>query len=165
MNFALDRIRTHDSCIRGKRLTARPQGPHGREQTTPRLILKYSYLEIISPQRHPPETIWRDQIEKIWTALANRVNSRWFPYANSGVSSLCQMVSGGCLCAEIMSRYFNISLGVVCSLPWGPCGLAVRRLPRMHESWVRIPPKAKFIFHNLLHLWGGMGKIILEKLI
>ena len=26
------------SCIRGKRLTARPQGPHGRERTTPRLI-------------------------------------------------------------------------------------------------------------------------------
>ena len=25
------------SCIRGKRLTARPQGPHGRERTTPRL--------------------------------------------------------------------------------------------------------------------------------
>ena len=26
------------SCIRGKRLTARPQGPHNRERTTPRLI-------------------------------------------------------------------------------------------------------------------------------
>ena len=26
------------SCIRGKRLTARPRGPHGRERTTPRLI-------------------------------------------------------------------------------------------------------------------------------
>ena len=29
------------SCIRGKRLTARSRGPHGREQTTPRLILKH----------------------------------------------------------------------------------------------------------------------------
>ena len=26
------------SSIRGKRLTARPRGPHGRERTTPRLI-------------------------------------------------------------------------------------------------------------------------------
>ena len=44
----------------------------------------------------------------------------------SGVSSLCQMVSGGCLCREILSRYFHISLGVVRSLPYGPRGLAVR---------------------------------------
>ena len=29
-------------------LTARPRGPHGRERTTPRLILKH--LESISPQ-------------------------------------------------------------------------------------------------------------------
>ena len=28
---------------------------------------------------------------------------------------------------------FNISVGVVCSLPWDPCGLAVRRLPQMQE--------------------------------
>ena len=42
--------RTHDSCIRGKRLSARPQGPHGRERTTPRQILKY--VEIIFPQWH-----------------------------------------------------------------------------------------------------------------
>ena len=43
-------------------LTARPRGPHGRERTTPRLILKH--LEIISPQRHPPDTkgkIWFSQ--------------------------------------------------------------------------------------------------------
>ena len=32
------------SCICGKRLTARPRGPHGRERTTSRLILKH--LEI-----------------------------------------------------------------------------------------------------------------------
>ena len=43
------------------------------------------------------------------------------------------MVSGGCLCGEILSRCFNISLGVVRSLLWGPRGLAVRRLPRMQE--------------------------------
>ena len=66
MNFALGGIRTHDSCIRGKRLTARQQGPHGRERTTPRLILKY--LEIIFPQRHPPETIWHweETPDTIW---------------------------------------------------------------------------------------------------
>ena len=34
---------------------------------------------------------------------------------------------------EILSMYFYISLGVVRSLPWGSCGLAVRRLPRMQE--------------------------------
>ena len=44
------------SCIRGKRLTARPQGPHGREQTTPRLIL--NTLKVFSLQRHPPENFW-----------------------------------------------------------------------------------------------------------
>ena len=27
-NFALGRVWTHDSCIRGKRLTARPRGPN-----------------------------------------------------------------------------------------------------------------------------------------
>ena len=66
MNFALGGDRTHGSCIRVKRLSARPQGPHGREQTTPRLILKY--LEIIFPQKHPPETIWHRETtpETIW---------------------------------------------------------------------------------------------------
>ena len=29
------------SCIRGKRLTARPRGPHNRERTTLRIILKH----------------------------------------------------------------------------------------------------------------------------
>ena len=54
------------SCIRGKRVTARPGGPHAREQTTPRLILKH--LESISPQRHPPETIWHreETLDTIW---------------------------------------------------------------------------------------------------
>ena len=42
------------SCIRGKRLTGRPQGPHGKERTTPRL----KYIESISLQWHRPETIW-----------------------------------------------------------------------------------------------------------
>ena len=42
------------SCIRGKRLNARPRGPHGRERTTPRLIWKY--LESIFIQRYPPDT-------------------------------------------------------------------------------------------------------------
>ena len=54
MYFALGGDRTHDSCIRGKRLSDRPQWTHGREQSTLRLILKY--LEIIFPQMHPPET-------------------------------------------------------------------------------------------------------------
>ena len=30
-------------------------------------------------------------------------------------------------------EYFDIFLGVVRSLPWGPRGLAVRHLPRMQE--------------------------------
>ena len=67
---------------------------------------------------------WRHKIEKIWTALANRVNSRRFleslPY--------CQMVSGGCLSGEILSKCFNLSLGVVRSLPWDPCDRAVKTL-------------------------------------
>ena len=44
------------SCIRGKGLPARQQGPHAKEQTTPRLILKY--FENIFLQRPLPETIW-----------------------------------------------------------------------------------------------------------
>ena len=40
MNFALGEIRTHDSCIRGKRLPARPQGPHGRVQSHRGLFCK-----------------------------------------------------------------------------------------------------------------------------
>ena len=67
----------------GKRLTARPRGPHGRERTTPRLILKH--------------------IE-------------------------------------------SISLGVVRSLPWGPRGLAVRRLPRMQEVVGSNPTEGKICF-------------------
>ena len=53
----------------------------------------------------------------------------------------------GEFCGEILSRCFKISLGVVGPLPWGPCGLAVRRLPRCRRLWVQIPPRAKF-FHK-----------------
>ena len=41
------------SCIRGKLLSARPQGPHGRKRTTPRLILKYFESRIL-----PRAKIW-----------------------------------------------------------------------------------------------------------
>ena len=34
---------------------------------------------------------------------------------------------------KIHSKYYNISLGVVCSLLWGHCDLAGRRLPRIQE--------------------------------
>ena len=73
------------SCIRGKRLTARPQGPHSI-----------------------PDGIWR---VPLWR--------------------------------KILSRCFNISLGVVRSLPWGPRGLAVRRLPRMQEVVGSNPTEGK----------------------
>ena len=42
-------------------LTARPRLPHGRERTTSRLILVLKHLESISPQRHPPDTIWHKE--------------------------------------------------------------------------------------------------------
>ena len=35
--------------------------------------------------------------------------------------------------APLQRNTFNISLGIVRSLPWGPCGLAGKRLPRMQE--------------------------------
>ena len=35
------------SCIRGKRLTARPQGPHGREQTGGAFVEKNTFKELI----------------------------------------------------------------------------------------------------------------------
>ena len=55
-------------------------------------------------------------------------------------------VSGGCLCGEILSRCFNISLGVVRSLPLGPRGLAVRRLLRMQEVVGSNPTEGKNFF-------------------
>ena len=74
------------SCIRGKRLTARPRGLHGREQTTPMLIC----------------------IKTPWKYFSTKEPARYH-------------------------LAFNISLSVVRSLPWGPHGLKVRRLPRMQE--------------------------------
>ena len=72
--FSPDGIRIHDSCIRGKRLTARPRGPHGRERTTPRLILKH--LESIFPQRQPPDTIWhREDTPETFCKLTQLANA------------------------------------------------------------------------------------------
>ena len=53
------------------------------------------------------------------------------------------------LCWKILSRYFHISLGVVCSLPWGPRGLAVKRLPRMQEVVGSNPTEGKIWFYFL----------------
>ena len=65
------------------------------------------------------------------------------------------------LCRKILSKYFNISIGVVRSLQWGPRGLAVRLLLQMQmRSWVRIAPRAKFVFHILLYKIG-MWRIVL----
>ena len=54
-------------------------------------------------------------IQQFFTLHSNRVK--------------CKM----CLCRKILWKYFYISLGVVRSLPWGPRGLAVRRLLQMQE--------------------------------
>ena len=58
----------------------------------------------------------------------NWVNSRRFlkslPYARWYLAGAF---------VENTFKVFHISLGVVRSLPWGPRGLAVRRLPRMQE--------------------------------
>ena len=51
---------------------------------------------------------------------------------------------------KILSRYFNTSLGVVRSLPWGSCGLAERRLPQMQVVGSN-PTEDKFVFHILLY--------------
>ena len=40
-NFALGGFRTQDCFVRDKRLTARPQGLHDRDRTTPRLMINY----------------------------------------------------------------------------------------------------------------------------
>ena len=46
----------------------------------------------------------------------------------------------------------NIRLGVVCPLPWGPRGLAVRRLPRVQEVVGSNPTEGKIysftIYYN-----------------
>ena len=47
------------SCIRGKRLTAKPQGPYDRDRIKADIEanIEIQYIESISLQRHPPETI------------------------------------------------------------------------------------------------------------
>ena len=56
---------------------------------------------------------------------------------------------------KILSRYFLISLGVVRSLPWGPRGLAVWRLPRMQEVVGLNPTEGKICFsHFTLLEWN-----------
>ena len=44
--------------------------------------------------------------------------------------------------------YFNISLGVVRSLQWGPCGLAGRRSPLMQEVVGSNPTEGKLSFSH-----------------
>ena len=73
-------------CIRGKRLTARPRGTHGRKRTTPMLIC----------------------IKTPWKYFSTKKPTRYH-------------------------LAFNISCGVVRSLPWSPRGLAVRRLLQMQK--------------------------------
>jgi hypothetical protein len=56
-----------------------------------------------------------------------------------------------------------VSLGVDRSLPLGPCGLAIRRLPWMQEVMGRYSPRVKkFIFHILLYL-NAMRRIVLYR--
>ena len=73
--------------------------------------------------------------------------------------------SGRWLCRKILSKYFHISLGVVRSLPWGPRGLAARRLPRMQEVVGSNPTEGKFVFHNLLYFVEWNVKNCFVKLI
>ena len=42
-NFALSDIWTHDSCVRDKRFTARPQETHDKDQTKLRLYRNFSH--------------------------------------------------------------------------------------------------------------------------
>ena len=67
----------------------------------------------------------------------------------SVVSSLSQMTLAGAFAVEkYFQMYFNISLGVVRSLPLSPCGLAVRRLPRMQEVVGSNPTEDKIWFSH-----------------
>ena len=52
-------------------------------------------------------------------------------------------------------KVFHISLGVVRSLPWGPRGLVVRRLPRMQEVVGSNPTEGKIcLLHFTLLEWN-----------
>ena len=52
------------SCIRGKRLTTRPRGPHGRERTTHEANIETT--KYVFPQRHPPDRLDRVKCEKLF---------------------------------------------------------------------------------------------------
>ena len=58
-----------------------------------------------------------------------------------------QIISIECrqVCQNQIFIYFN-SFILVCGLSLG------RRLPRMQEAVVRVPPRAKFVFNILLYL-------------
>ena len=53
-------------------------------------------------------------------------------------------------CEKILSMYYNISLSVVRSLPWSPCGLAGRRLPPMQKVFGSNPTEGKICFSYTL---------------
>ena len=104
------------SCIRSKRLTARPQGPHGKE-----LLWAVHY--------------------RTNNTEANRISTRQnFSYL------LLEGFWRVNLWIKILSNYYNISLGIVSSLPWGRCGLAGRRLLQMQKVVVLNPFESKIFF-------------------
>ena len=59
------------------------------------------------------------------------------------------------ICRKILWKYFYISLGLVRSLPWGPRGLAVRRLLQMQEVVGSNRTESKVCFlHFTLWKWN-----------
>ena len=65
-----------------------------------------------------------------------------FPYAHT----LLTLTISDKHSRTFVSRCFNISLGVVRSLPWGLCNLAVKRLPQMQEVVGSNPTQSKICF-------------------
>ena len=82
---------------------------------------------------------------KVWTSLNIEIHLKYF-----SAQYFSESISCGCLCKEILSMYFYTSLGVVRSLPWGLCGLAIRRL-RSIVRWLRIAEDLLFSFDHTLY--------------
>ena len=134
------------SCIRGKRLTARPRGPHGRERT-PRLILKH--LESIVTSKK----MWRVKIAPIGTRT--RIVS-----LKSGALPACPFPAGTLIVCRAVYLFVHCAHFIALSNPFH-YSISPQRHPP-DTIWHR---EETLVFHNLLYFIVWNVKNCFVKLI
>ena len=124
-------------------LTARPRGPHGRERTTPRLILKH--LVSISPQRH--QARYHLAIGKS-IQKPSGINS--ISQCRSNLFSFMHLLSDGIWLGAFVEKYLQgvlILVSVLIVLYREALVVErLRRLPRMQEVVGSNPTEDKICF-------------------